>query len=165
MFAMPQSTFNQYVSRFFAAPSGASKGEESIMKTSVIAASILLIGATAMAAPATQTKKASAAKPAATAKMTMSHASGVVEKYDAATKTLTIKHDGKEQTFTVADTASVMKGKEKADLATATGMEAKIEYMTSGTTKTADKIELSAAKTAAARANGKLGGRPKKGHI
>ena len=130
------------------------------MKTSVIAASILLIGATAFAAPAAQTKKAPAAKPAATAKMTMSHATGVVEKYDAATKTLTIKHDGKEQMFTVADTASVMKGKEKADLATATGMEAKIEYMTSGTTKTADKIELSAAKTATAKPAAKPAAKP-----
>jgi hypothetical protein len=118
------------------------------MKTSVLAASILLIGATAIAAPV-QTKKAPAAKPAATAKMTTAHASGVVEKYDATTKTLTIKHDGKDLQFTVADTASVMKGKEKADLATATGMEAKIEYMVSGTAKTADKIELSAAKAAA----------------
>ena len=121
------------------------------MKTSVLAASILLIGATAMAAPAVQTKKAPAAKPAAAAKMTTSHATGKVEKYDAATKTLTIKHDGKDLMFTVADTATVMKGKEKADLSTATGMEARVEYMVSGSTKTADKIELTAAKAAPAK--------------
>lgn len=121
------------------------------MKTSVLAATMLLIGATAMAAPAAQTTKAPA-KPAAThAKMTAAHTSGTVEKYDAATRTLTVKHDGKELQFVVADTASVMKGKDKADLATATGMEAKIEYKVSGATKTADKIELSAAKTAAAK--------------
>lgn len=74
-------------------------------------------------------------------------------------RTLTIKHDGKEMQFVVADTANVMKGKDKADLVSATGMEAKVEYMVSGSTKTADKVELSAAKGAAPKTAAKPGKR------
>jgi Cu/Ag efflux protein CusF len=108
-----------------------------------------------MAAPATQAGTKPAAKPAATHTMAKaSHATGTVEKFDAATKTLTVKHDGKDLQFVIGDTASLMRGKDKIDtaaLGTATGQLAKIEYTTMGGTKTADKVELSAAAAAAAK--------------
>ncbi|MEO8679415.1 MAG: hypothetical protein ABI665_10235 [Vicinamibacterales bacterium] len=130
------------------------------MRTSLIAASVVLIGATAMAAPATQAGTKPAAKPAATHAMAKAaHATGTVEKFDAATKTLTVKHDGKDMQFVIADTASLLRGKEKIDtaaLGTATGQMAKIEYTTMGATKTAERVELSAAaaKPAAKKKNG-----------
>lgn len=126
------------------------------MRTSLIAASVLLIGATAMAAPQTGTKapaKPAAAKPAA---MKTEHAAGTVEKFDAATKTLTVKEKGKEESFVIGDKTSLMRGKEKVDATALTaGSMVKIEYMAMGGTKTAEKIELSAAaKPAAKKKNG-----------
>lgn len=123
------------------------------MRTSLLAACVLLVGATAMAAPVQTAKPAAKPAPAkaAPAAPKAAHASGTVEKFDAATKTLTVKHEGKEMHFVVADSTSLMRGKDKIDaaaLATSTGSIAKIEYMVSGTTMTADKIELSAAMAA-----------------
>lgn len=123
------------------------------MRTSLIAASVVLMGATAMAATVPQAAKA-AAKPAATHAMVKAHATGVVEKFDAATKTLTVKHDGKDMQFVIGDTASLLRGKDKVDaaaLGSATGQMAKIEYTTMSGTKTADKVELPAAKSVAAK--------------
>ena len=76
------------------------------MRTSLIAASVLLVGATAMAAPQAGTKapaKPAAAKPAA---MKTAHAAGTVEKFDAATHTLTVKEKGKEMQFVIGDSAT-----------------------------------------------------------
>jgi hypothetical protein len=75
------------------------------------------------------------------------HLSGTIEKYDAATKTLTVKHDGKDTTFEINDKSQVMNGKSKADpsaLSASTGHNVKIEYMMSGTTRVAEKIEVAA---------------------
>lgn len=126
------------------------------MRTSLFAACALLIGATAMAAPqATKpATKPAATKPAAAkpAAMKSEHAAGTVEKFDAATKTLTVKEKGKEVAFVLDDKTSVMKGKEKADAAAlVAGSMVKIEYMAMGTTKTAEKIEVSAPAAAAAK--------------
>ena len=107
------------------------------MRTSLIAACVVLIGATAMAASQAGTKPA--AKPVAA-----QHAAGTIEKFDAATHTLTIKVKGMEESFVIGDKTSLMKGKEKVDAAAlVAGSMVKIEYMAVGTTKTAEKIEVS----------------------
>jgi phage baseplate assembly protein gpV len=130
------------------------------MRTSLIAASVLLVGATAMAATQAGTKapaKPAAAKPAA---MKTAHAAGTVEKFDAATHTLTVKEKGKEMQFVIGDSATLMRGKDKIDaaaLSSATGSMVKVEYIVMGATKTAEKVELSApaaAKPAAKKKNG-----------
>jgi hypothetical protein len=113
------------------------------MKKLLILVCTLAIGTAAFAAPA---KSAPAS----------SHFTGTIEKYDTATKMLTVKHDGKDTTFQINDKSEVMNGKSKADpsaLAASTGHTAKIEYTMSGTTRVADKIEVApaAAHTAPAK--------------
>jgi len=114
---------------------------ENHMKKLLILVCSLAIGTAAFAAPA---KNAPAG----------AHFTGTIEKYDAATKTLTVKHDGKDTTFQINDKSEVMNGKSKADpsaLAASAGHTAKIEYMMSGTTRVAEKIEVAATHTAPAK--------------
>jgi hypothetical protein len=104
------------------------------MKKLLILVCTLAIGTAAFAAPA---KNAPAS----------SHFTGTIEKYDTATKLLTVKHDGKDTTFQINDKSEVMNGKSKADpsaLAASTGHTVKIEYTMSGPTRVADKIEVAA---------------------
>ena len=104
-----------------------------MMKKLLILACTLAIGTAAFAAPA---------KPA-----TKAHFTGTIEKYDAAGKTLTVKHDGKETTFVLGDQAQVMKGTQKADassLSASTGQTVKVEYVMNGGNRVADKIEVAA---------------------
>lgn len=110
------------------------------MKKLLILVCSLAIGTAAFAAPGKAAPKAGAPKTA--------HFAGTIEKYDAGTHTLTVKHSGKETTFMVSDTAQVMKGKEKADassLAASTGQGVKVDYILAGTVRTAEKVEVSAA--------------------
>jgi Cu/Ag efflux protein CusF len=122
------------------------------MKTSLVFASVILVGSTAMAAQAPKSAaKTTAPKTSATKPAPAAHATGVIEKFDAATKTLTVKHDGKSMQFVLADSASLMMGKEKIDaamLASHAGSQARIEYTTSGSSKLADKVEVAAMKSA-----------------
>ncbi len=114
------------------------------MRTSLIAACVVLIGATAMAASQAGTKPAAKPVAAQHAAMKSEHAAGTIEKFDAATHTLTIKVKGMEESFVIGDKTSLMKGKEKVDAAAlVAGSMVKIEYMAVGTTKTAEKIEVS----------------------
>jgi len=109
------------------------------MKKLLILVCSLAIGTAAFAAPAKAPAK-------------IAHFAGTITKYDTATKDLVVKHDGKDSTFHVGDTAQVMKGKEKADvssLAASTGQSVKIDYVMNGTTKTAEKIEVAPSHAAA----------------
>jgi len=81
------------------------------MKTLLILVCTLAIGTAAFAAPAKSAPSSA-------------HLTGTIEKYDTATKTLTVKHDGKDTTFQINDKSQVMNGKSKADpsaLAASTG--------------------------------------------
>jgi len=94
----------------------------------------LAIGTAAFAAPA------KGALPSA-------HFTGTVEKYDAASQTLTVKHNGRDSTFQVNDKSQVLEGKEKADasaLSASTGRSVKVEYVMDGATKVAEKIAVAA---------------------
>jgi hypothetical protein len=124
------------------------------MKLSILGMCVMLAGATAMAAPASQATapKSQTQKAAAAEKTKMLWASGSIEKYDTATKTLTIKHDGKETNFLIVDQTHVMKGKAMlSPSALAAGQNAKIEYAVSGANKEAHVIELTDAKPAATK--------------
>lgn len=110
------------------------------MKRLLILVCTLAIGTAAFAA---QTKAPASA-----------HLTGTIEKYDAATKTLTVKHDGKDTTFQINDKSEVMNGKSKADpsaLAASTGHTVKIEYMMNGSTRVAEKIDVAASHAASAK--------------
>lgn len=110
------------------------------MKKLLILICTLAIGTAAFAAPA----KAP----------TSAHLTGTIEKYDTATKTLTVKHDGKETTFQINDKSQVMNGKSKADasaLAASTGHNVKVEYMMDGPNRIAEKIDVTATHPAPAK--------------
>jgi len=72
--------------------------------------------------------------------------SGIVEKYDAATKTLTIKKKDKQGEFVVTDASAVELNKAKSDVsAIAAGQKVDVEFVMDGAKKVAQKVKLSAA--------------------
>ena len=71
---------------------------------------------------------------------------GVIEKYDAATKTLIVKRNDKQGEFVVADTAEVTQNKAKADVsALAAGQKVEVEFVMDGAKKVAQKVKVSGA--------------------
>jgi hypothetical protein len=69
--------------------------------------------------------------------------SGVIGKYDAATKTLTVKQKDKEGVFVLNDQSEILSGKAKADAsAIAEGKKVKVEFVMDGATKVAQKVEV-----------------------
>ena len=108
------------------------------MKKLLILVCSMAIGAAAFAAPAPVKK---AAKP------TIAHFSGTVGGYDVATRTLTVKHDGKDTTFLLNDQSQVVNGRQKADasaLSTDSGRSVKVDYVMDGATRVAAKIDVAA---------------------
>ena len=74
--------------------------------------------------------------------------SGVVEKYDAATKTLTIKKKDKQGEFVITDTSEVLKDKTKADVAAiAVGQKAEVEFWLENGKKIAKTVKVTGAAT------------------
>ena len=111
------------------------------MKKLLILVCTLAIGTAVFAAPA-KSSPASA------------HFTGTIQKYDTTTKTLTVKHDGKDTTFQINDKSEVMNGKSKADpsaLAASAGHTVKIDYVMEGATKVAEKIDVAATHAAPAK--------------
>jgi phage baseplate assembly protein gpV len=93
---------------------------------------IILVFALALALPAFAQNKPTA------------NYSGVVEKYDAATKTLTIKKKDKQGDFVLTDTSEVLKDKTKADAAAiSVGQKAEVEFWLEGSTKLVKKLKVS----------------------
>ena len=75
--------------------------------------------------------------------------SGVIEKYDAATNTLTVKRKDKTGEFVITDTSEVVQGKAKADAsALAAGQKVDVEFVMDGAKKLIVKAKLSGAATA-----------------
>ena len=71
--------------------------------------------------------------------------SGIVEKYDAATKTLTVKKKDKQGEFVITDTSAVELNKAKADAsAFVAGQKVDVEFVMDGAKKVAQKVKLSA---------------------
>jgi hypothetical protein len=92
----------------------------------------ILMFALALAMPAFAQKKATA------------NYSGVVEKYDAASKTLTIKKGDKQGEFVITDTSEVTKDKAKAEpSAIAAGQKADVEFWLEGSKKMVKKLKVS----------------------
>ena len=113
------------------------------MKKLLILVCTLAVSAAAFAAPAKSTRT------------TTAHMSGTISKYDAATRTLTLKHDkNKETAFQINDQSAVMKGKSKADassLATSAGQSAKVEYVMEGANRIAEKVDVAPLHVTAAK--------------
>jgi hypothetical protein len=79
-------------------------------------------------------------------KLIKANYSGIVEKYDAATKTLIVKKKDKQGEFVITDTSAVELNKEKADAsAFVAGQKVDVEFVMDGSKKVAQKVKLSAA--------------------
>ncbi len=115
------------------------------MRTSILAASILLVGGllvTGTAAQAAPQKARTAAH-----KTEMTWASGTLEKFDPVSRALVVKRAGKDMTFTLGEQAGVMHGKKKGtlpELAAAIGKTVKVEYSTANGANTVSLVEISA---------------------
>jgi len=70
--------------------------------------------------------------------------SGVIEKYDAATKVLTVKRKDKQGEFVLTDTSEVLDNKTKADASALTaGRKVDVEFVMDGSKKMAQKVKVS----------------------
>jgi len=70
--------------------------------------------------------------------------SGIVEKYDTATKTLIIKRKDKQGEFIITDTSEILKNNAKADAsAIAVGQKAEVEFWLEGPKKIVKKVKVS----------------------
>ena len=75
--------------------------------------------------------------------------SGIVESYDAATRTLTVKKKDKTGEFVLTETSEVVQGKTKADASALTaGQKVNVEFVMDGAKKLIVKAKLSGAATA-----------------
>ena len=72
--------------------------------------------------------------------------SGVIEKYDAATKTLTVKRKDKQGEFVITDSSEVLQNKAKADVSALTaGQKVEVEFVMDGAKKMAQKVKVTGA--------------------
>jgi hypothetical protein len=97
---------------------------------------ILALAVTASAAPA---------KPAAPAKAKEAWATGKIGSVDASARTLVVKQGTHEMTFSLAPDVTLTQGTatiQAADLASDTGKPVKVRYTVNGTTKLADKVQV-----------------------
>jgi hypothetical protein len=102
------------------------------MKKLLILAFALALATTAFAAPGTV--KASY--------------SGIIDSYDTATKTLTIKRGDKQGEFVITDTSEVLQGKTKADASAFTvGQKVEVEFVMDGAKKLVLKAKVSGSAT------------------
>jgi hypothetical protein len=71
---------------------------------------------------------------------------GIVDKYDAATKTLIIKRKDKQGEFVITDASEVLSNNAKADAsAIAVGQKAEVEFWLDGAKKIVTKLKVSGA--------------------
>ena len=102
------------------------------MKKLLILAFALALATTAFAAPGT----------------VKANYSGIIDSYDTATKTLTIKRGDKQGEFVITDTSEVLQGKTKADASAFTaGQKVDVEFVMDGATKLVLKAKVSGSAT------------------
>lgn len=69
---------------------------------------------------------------------------GVIEKYDAASKTLTIKRKDKQGEFVINESSEITNNKAKADASALTaGAKVDVEFVMDGAKKIAQKVKVS----------------------
>jgi len=75
---------------------------------------------------------------------------GVIEKYDASTKTLTVKRKDKQGEFVIGEASEITNNKAKADPSALTvGAKVDIEFVMDGPKKIAQKVKVSGPAAAA----------------
>ena len=81
---------------------------------------------------------------AAQGKAITANYSGIVEKYDAATKTITVKRKDKQGEFVITDASVVELNKAKADASALTpGQKVEVVFALDGAKKIAQKVKVS----------------------
>ena len=104
------------------------------MKKLLIIACALVIATSAFAAGQSKPVKASY--------------SGIVEKYDAATKTLTVQRKDKHGDFVIVDTSQVLEGDKKVDAsALVAGRKVDVDFVMDGSKKVVQKVKVGAPAT------------------
>jgi len=69
---------------------------------------------------------------------------GIVEKYDASTRTLTVKRKDKQGEFVISDTSEVLDGGKKADAsALSVGRKVDLDFVMDGSKKIIQKVKVS----------------------
>ena len=107
-------------------------GDKSTMKKLLILVCAIAFATSAFAGQAKNAPKASY--------------SGVIEKYDAATKTLTVKRKDKQGEFIITDSSEVLQNKAKADASALTaGQKVDLEFVMDGPKKVVQKVKVSGA--------------------
>lgn len=123
---------------------------------------LLVLSGSLLAAPAATTAAAPAAKPAAAAPATKAKAEkpatlrarGEVVSVDAVANTLTVKGKKADETFAVAATAKIKKGKTEIKLGDiAAGDKVSVSYTKDGGAMTATAVRVAPAKAAAVPAS------------
>ena len=110
------------------------------MKASILAVGMLVAAGSFVTTSAVQ------AEPKKAAASHASTSSGTIEKYDQGSRTLVLKHEGKEMTFVLGEHVNVMQGKQKGAIADITaGRAARVDYTVAGTTKTVSLVDLESA--------------------
>ena len=108
---------------------------------------ILALALTASAAPAKK-ETAQAKKETAAPAKKEAWASGHIGSVDTAARSVVVKQGKHEMTFALSPDATLTSGAttiQLTDLAADAGKPVKVRYTTSGTTKTADRVEVGAA--------------------
>jgi len=74
--------------------------------------------------------------------------SGVIESYDASTKTLTVNQKDRKGVFMITDTSEVLQGKAKAEpSALVAGQKVEVEFVMDGATKLIQKVKVNGTST------------------
>lgn len=104
---------------------------------------------------------------AAPAKPAEAWAAGQLERFDPATKAVVVKQGAHELTFTLKPDAHLMQGKktlQASDLTSDIGHNVKVRYKMDGTTRMADRIEVTTTAPAATKSvSAKPAAKPPKG--
>jgi hypothetical protein len=115
-----------------------------ICRNSLVAALVALAMAVAVSAAPAQAKKSTAKS---TAKTTAHSVTGTLEKYDAASNTITLKSGANTETLTVGSDTSIRMGASRmspADLSGHTGQKVKVRYTEANGQRTAQSVQLEA---------------------
>ena len=74
--------------------------------------------------------------------------SGIIDSYDASTKTLTVNQKDRKGVFVITDTSEVLQGKVKADpSALVAGQKVELEFVMDGATKLIQKVKVNGTST------------------
>jgi hypothetical protein len=119
-----------------------------ICRNSLVAALVALaMAVTVSAAPVQATKSTAKTTTKTTTKSTAHSVTGTLEKYDAASNTITLQSGANTETLTVGSDTAIRMGASRmslADLSGHTGQKVKVRYTEANGQRTAQSVQLEA---------------------